>query len=37
MDKSSNKEELIDRYLTGMADEAEVEQLDVWLKNREVI
>ena len=35
MDKSSNKEELIDRYLTGMADEAEVEQLDAWLKEDE--
>lgn len=35
MDKSPNKEELIDRYLTGMADEAEVEQLDAWLKEDE--
>ena len=35
MDKSPNKEELIDRYLTGMADEAEGEQLDVWLKEDE--
>lgn len=35
MDKSPKKEELIDRYLTGMADEAEVEQLDAWLKEDE--
>lgn len=35
MDKSPKKEELIDRYLTGMADEAEVEQLDAWLTEDE--
>ena len=35
MDNSPEKEELIDRYLTGMADEAEVEQLDAWLKEDE--
>lgn len=35
MDKSPKKEELIDRYLAGMADEAEVEQLDAWLKEDE--
>ena len=37
MDKSREHEELIDRYLTGMADEAEVEQLDVWLKEDEAL
>jgi len=35
MDKSREHEELIDRYLTGMADEAEVEQLDALLKEDE--
>ena len=35
MDKSPKKEELIDRYLTGMADETEVEQLDAWLQEDE--
>ena len=35
MDKSQEHEELIDRYLTGMADEAEVEQLDELLKTDE--
>lgn len=35
MDKTPKREELIDRYLTGMADEAEVEQLDAWLKEDE--
>ena len=35
MDKSPEKEELIARYLMGMADEAEVEQLDAWLKEDE--
>ena len=32
MDKSKDHEQLIDRYLTGMADEAEIAQLDEWLK-----
>ena len=32
MDKSPEHEELIDRYLMGMANEAEVEQLDALLK-----
>ena len=32
MDKSQEHEELIERYLMGMADEAEVEQLDALLK-----
>ena len=35
MDKSKDHEELIDRYLTGMADEAEVAQLDEMLKTDE--
>ena len=37
MDKSREHEELIDRYLTGMADEAEVEQLDALLKEDETL
>ena len=37
MDKSREHEELIDRYLTGMADEAEVEQLDALLKEDEAL
>lgn len=32
MDKSQEHKQLIDRYLTGMADEADVEQLDALLK-----
>jgi len=35
MDKSQEHEELIDRYLTGMADEAEIAQLDELLKTDE--
>lgn len=35
MDKSKDHEELIDRYLTGMADEAEIAQLDELLKTDE--
>ena len=35
MDKSKEQEELIDRYLTGMADEAEVAHLDELLKTDE--
>lgn len=37
MDKSREHEELIDRYLTGMADKAEVEQLDALLKTDEAL
>ena len=35
MNKSSEHEDLIDRYLTGMADEADVEQLEALLKTDE--
>lgn len=35
MDKSQEQEKLIDRYLTGMAEAAEVEQLDALLKTDE--
>ena len=35
MDNPPEKEALIDRYLMGMADEAELKQLDAWLKEDE--
>lgn len=37
MDNSKEHEELIDRYLTGMAGEADVEQLDALLKTDEAL
>ena len=37
MDKSSEHEELIDRYLTGMTDAGEVEQLDALLKSDDAL